>query len=160
MTLNPNHGRSTGRAARIRQFLANNPGEWTARQIAEGIGEESGTPVSSALNVMARRNYVRRVGFGHGVRWRMGHVSVPEVRTGGIDIVAPRTAQGRGPLPRAQDLARVELAADLAAFEAAGGTIQRLGVTRLFADPLPAANQPIPAPRSRAGRRRSSGSSL
>jgi len=160
MTSNPNHGRSTGRAARIRQFLADNPGEWSARQIAEGIGEEGGTPVSSALNVMARRSYVKRVGFGHGVRWRMGHVSVPEVRTGGIEIAPRATPQGRGPLPRAQDLARPVIESDVEAFLAAGGRIQHLGTTRVFADPDPAANQPIPAPRSRAGRRRASGTSL
>lgn len=159
MTTNPNHGRRTGRAARIRKFLADNPGDWSARQIAEGIGEEDGTPVSSALNVMAKRSYVKRVGFGPGVRWRMGHVPMGKQRHVGIVIAKPPTT-GPGPLPRGQDEARHVLAADLAAFQAAGGTIQRLGVTQLFPDPAPAANQPIPGPRARTGRRRTRGASL
>lgn len=160
MTTSSNHGRSNGRAARIRQFLAANRGEWSVRQITDAIGEDNGTTVSSSLNAMARRQYVQRIGFGPGVKWRIGHVHMPEVRQGGIDINKPKTGLGRGPLPRSQEEARDAIAADLAAFEAAGGRIQRLGVTQTFANPDPAANQPTPGPRSRGGRRGPTGTSL
>lgn len=150
-TSNPNHGRPNGRAARIRQFLAENRGQWSAREIAEGIGESDRTCVSSSLNVMAKRSYVKRHGFGHGVKWSIGHVHMPQERQGGIEITPRPVPGGRGPLPRRAELAREVIAADLAAFEAAGGRIQKLEVTRLFADPTDAANVPAPARRARRG---------
>lgn len=169
----PRRGPSTGRAARIRTLLAEDPERaWSARQLADALPRgTTTTQVLTSLHDMMRRGDVERVGSGRGATWKLGDGVTPQAtgyrmeihksRPGVTDWLAPRPAHtGARPLPASADRARPVLEADVEAFLARGGKIQRIGVTKLFAEPAPAANQPIPAPRARTGRRRTRGASL
>lgn len=161
----PRVGYRNGRAAKIRAVLATDHRAWSASEIAKALGNNTtATQVLTSLHDMVRRGHVLRVGRGHGVKWRMGEVPVPAPGAHAkrsTDHLAPAKPTGqRGPLPVNQDLARDALSRDLAAFEARGGRVQVLGVTKVFADPIPAANQPIPGPRASNGRRRTAGTLL
>lgn len=168
----PRRGPSTGRAARIRTMLAEDPARaWKARELADALGHgTTTTQVLTSLHDMMRRGDVQRVGSGRGATWKLGDGVTPQAtgyrleihksRPGVTDWLAPKRAHtGPRPLPARADLAREVLETDVEAFLARGGKIQRIGVTQLFAE-APAANQPIPAPRARTGRRRTRGASL
>lgn len=169
----PRRGSSTGRAARMRTMLAEDPARaWKARELADALGHSTTTTqVLTSLHDMMRRGHVQRLGSGRGATWKLGDGVTPQAtgyrpethkgRPDATDWLAPRPAHaGARPLPISAGRARPVLEADMEAFLAAGGKIQRLGVTKLFADPDPSANQPIPAPRARTGRRRTRGASL
>lgn len=169
----PRRGPSTGRAARMRTMLAEDPARaWKARELADALGHgTTTTQVLTSLHDMMRRGDVRRVGSGRGATWKLGDGVTPQAtgyrleihksRPGNTNWLAPKPTKDRPrPLPARSDLAREVLEADVEAFLAKGGKIQRIGVTQLFAEPTPAANQPIPAPRARTGRRRTRGASL
>ncbi|MEN1942688.1 hypothetical protein WCE55_02350 [Luteimonas sp. MJ293] len=158
-----------GRAATMRTLMAaDRTRSWTAAELAVDMARHEATitttQVLSALNDMYRRGFVERLGKGRGVRWQAGDAPMPEPRDLAqrrTDYLAPAAQPTRlGPLPRNPDLARDAIARDIAAFHARGGKVQVLGPTQLFGDPTPAANQPIPGPRSPQGRRRSAGISL
>lgn len=172
MTRTTRRGPSTGRAARIRTLLAADPDRaWSARELAEALPRGTTTQVLTSLHDLMRRGHVQRVGSGRGATWKLGDGTTPQATGYRLEIhkttpgptswLAPRPAHtGPRPLPASAERARPVLEADVDAFLARGGKIQRLGVTKLFAEPAPAANQPIPAPRARTGRRRTRGASL
>lgn len=118
---------------RIHAWLRDNPQAHTVAAIAAAThdtGDAHRTGI--ALSQMARCAYVVRTGTPKtGWRYRVGDVSPRTWReTRAVTTQQPATkTSSRAP---SLDQQRERIAADIAAFEARGGRIQRLGVTQLF----------------------------
>lgn len=143
-------GRSNGRVARVREYLARTK---TARSPAEirRAADPSATLVAvcSTLAYMAQRGYAEQLGHGKGkARFRIGKVAPPgeDAKANGTPRIvntrtrrsnsvrsnfsaAPGTVTDR---PRHLMTASEQIAADIAAFQARGGKIERLGTTQVF----------------------------
>lgn len=129
--------RDQGRVARIYSWMRANPQAHTIGEIHAATNPDGELQCTSgALSKMARDAFVVRTGTGRGTtRYRVGdHApktwhdpSAPAPTKALTRTVA--TSSSRAP---SHDQQRAQLAADVAAFEAKGGRIQRLGVTQLF----------------------------
>jgi hypothetical protein len=143
-------GRTTGRVARVREYLARVK---TARSPAEvRRAVEPSAPlnvINSTLAYMAQRGYAEQMGHGKGkTRFRIGKYAPPsaDLAANGTPRIVKRTTRGAGPLsrnfsaapgtvtdrPRHLMTASDQIAADIAAFKARGGKIERLGTTQVF----------------------------
>ena len=142
--------RSTGRVGRVREYLARVKTARSPAEIRRAVEPTSPLGViCNTLSYMAQRNYVEQLGHGKGnVRFRIGTQAPPTAdlkASGTARIVKPR-ARGPGPLrsnfsaapgtvtdrPRHLMTASECIAADIADFQARGGKIEVLGVTRIF----------------------------
>lgn len=142
--------RTNGRVNAVREYLAKVK---TARSPAEvRLAVDPKAPINvfcNTLAYMAQRGYVDQLGRGKGkTRFRIGKVAPPvrgPVTKGTRPTSAPaqqkqRPARRNFPAapgtvtdrPRHLMGASERIAADIAAFQARGGRIQVLGVTRVF----------------------------
>lgn len=143
-------GYRNGRAARLRARLLSHPRPQSAADLAaSACPEATVTEVLRSLAVMARAGVVERVGAGWGVTWQLTEAgrkaaqteaspprpappkaTTPRTRTFLVKPTPPGRNEPRtARLPNDRDHARVVIEADIAAFERAGGRIERLGAT-------------------------------
>jgi len=150
-----------GRTDRIHAYLVQQARPCTLREIATATApKESTHSTCSLLQQMIRRKSVAKVGHGKGnVTYRTGTVLPRRARAAAAGAVAPAATSAGGPLqvmPRNTPHARTHfhlapaatsipelalansarIAADIAAFQAKGGRIERLGPTQFFKSAL------------------------
>ncbi|WP_101926979.1 MULTISPECIES: hypothetical protein [Luteimonas] len=147
-------GIRNGRTARIHAYLRQSAEPLTVREICNAIDPEGAIdPTNTALIRMSKCGYVDKIGHGKGnVRYRLGAVALPGAKHEATHVTAPavpasqrldttppkplrtnfQLAPAATSIPEANVANSARIAADIAAFEARGGRIQRLGVTQLF----------------------------
>ena len=155
---------ANGRTARILTYLVQQGRPRTLRQILDATAPaETSHVTNSALQQMTRRGYVAKDGHGKGnVTYRAGTVSprrarladnakapTPPAQPIGHLQVVPRNAPharthfhlapAATSIPEIAQANSARIAADIAAFEARGGRVERLGPTQFF-KPAPAGN--------------------
>ncbi|MCD9097075.1 hypothetical protein [Luteimonas fraxinea] len=118
---------------RIHAWLRDNPQAHTVAEIAVATNDDADIHRTGiALSQMARCAYVVRTGSTKtGWRYRVGDVA-PRTFRDTRTVTASRPATTTSSRAPSLDQQRDRIAADIAAFEARGGRIQRLGVTQLF----------------------------
>lgn len=142
--------RPNGRVGHVRDYLAKVKTARSPDEIRRAVEPSASLGViCNTLSYMAQRGYVEQLGHGKGkVRFRIGKYAPPSaerVANGTQRIVAPATATRRpkqsnftaapgtvSDRPRHLMSASERIAADIAAFEARGGKIEILGITRVF----------------------------
>ncbi|MDC7806391.1 hypothetical protein PQS31_06080 [Luteimonas sp BLCC-B24] len=138
---------SNGRCERIYTFLRANPRPHTIQAIADATDAQHDARITGiTLASMVKRGYAERAGGGRkDARYRVGEVmpKAMRARTAGprpSATAAPRaTSSSTSVSPTNRDRS-AQIAADIAAFQARGGRIERLGPTLLFRTPRDASN--------------------
>jgi|GEM_PF-2896171 len=129
--------RDHGRVTRIYSWLRANPQAHTIAEIHAATNPDGELQVTSnTLSSMARNAFAVRTGGGRGTtRYRAGDHAPKtwkDPTAVAAPVSAPRTVALSSSRAPSHDQQRAQIAADVAAFEARGGRIQRLGVTQLF----------------------------
>ena len=140
---------SNGRCERIYTFLRANPRPHTIQAIADATDLKNDARITGiTLAGMVKRGYAERAGGGRkDARYRVGEVMPKSMRKRPA-APKPRQATTQAPAgalastsvsPTNRDRS-AQIAADIAAFQARGGHIERLGPTLLFHTPRDASN--------------------